>query len=269
MARRWFNRRLSREEGWAMALLGLVLLVGASSSFLFGVRLVGAELTAWTVGWRQYVERLKNPSATLPAALALCEGERAEFATRLASLQVTSKEYQDAARFFTRTRAEAWRETLGRVVALANSSSPWVVRLDIGSVDGVTAGQPVLGPAGTLMGIVEKVDGQTSVVRYLGSISTRLAVSKIGGGETIGLIEGSDGEELTLNYVPRNTTLAAGDLLVTSGLSAQIPAGIPVAIVKSVTDNDSSPFLAATVTLLEKPTDTTTVSVLALPTDTL
>jgi rod shape-determining protein MreC len=265
MARRWFNRRLSREEGWAAAILGLVFLVGATSSFLFGVRLVGAELTAWTVGWRQYVERVKNPAATLPAELALCQGERAEFAARLATLQVTSKEYQDAARFFARTREDAWQEVLGRVVALANSSSPWYVRLDIGAEDGVATGQPVLGPAGSLMGVVEKVDANTSVVRYLGSISTRLAVSKLNSADTIGLIEGSDGEELSLNYIPKNTPLAAGDLLITSGLSGQIPAGIPVAIVKSVTDNESSPFLEATVVLLEKPSDTTTVSVLALP----
>lgn len=248
-----------------MTLLGLVVIGASTSSFLFGLRVLGAEMTAWTVSWRQYIDRIQNPAATLPAELALCQAERADFAARLATLQVTSKEYQDAARFFARTREEAWQEILGRVVALANSSSPWLVRLDIGSSDGVAVGQPVLGPAGSLMGIVERVDGRTSVVRYLGSVATRLAVSQLNSGDTIGLIEGNDGEELTLNYVPKNTALAAGDLLITSGLSGQIPAGIPVAIVKSVTDNTSSPFLTATAVPLEKPADTTTVSVLALP----
>jgi cell shape-determining protein MreC len=247
-------------------LLGLALAVTllAGTSALWGVRVVASAVNTWAVSWRTFAARVQAPEESTFAQLALCEGERASYAARLAEEQVTRKEYQEAELLFARPRNEAWRLVAGRVVALAAGASQWRVRLDVGGEDGVGQGQAVLGPAGSLLGIVEKAQERSSIVRYTGAAATRLAVSTVGNTVTLGLLEGTDGEEMVVRYIPRGASVKAGDVLVTSGLTSEVPIGLPVAIVKDIIDNESDPFLTARAVPLERSIDVTTVAVVVL-----
>ena len=50
-------------------------------------------------------------------------------------------------------------------------------------------------------------------------------------------------EEIQLSYLPVNTDIQKGDILLTSGLGGQYPAGYPVAIVDKVSAPEGEPFL--------------------------
>ncbi|MGI9330389.1 MAG: rod shape-determining protein MreC [Gammaproteobacteria bacterium] len=51
-------------------------------------------------------------------------------------------------------------------------------------------------------------------------------------------------DRLSIPFLPRNTDIAAGDLLVTSGLGGIFPSGYPVAVVSKVATDSGTEFLA-------------------------
>lgn len=264
MARHRLWKRLTVRDRWV--LLGLMLAVCAlgGTAAIWGVRAGASTVTSWAISWREFGERVRAPENTVVGQLAVCENERATYAARLAEEQVTRKEYQEAELLFARPRSEAWRLVAGRVVALAAGASQWRVRIDVGAGDGVTKGQAVLGPAGSLIGVVEGTQSRSSIVRYTGATATRLAVATVGNAVTVGLLEGTDGEEMVIRYIPRGAQINVGDILVTSGLTSEVPIGLPVAIVKDITDNESDPFITARAVPIERGVDITTVAVVIL-----
>ena len=50
-------------------------------------------------------------------------------------------------------------------------------------------------------------------------------------------------DEIQLSYLAVNTDIQKGDMLLTSGLGGQYPAGYPVAIVNKVSTREGEPFL--------------------------
>jgi rod shape-determining protein MreC len=54
--------------------------------------------------------------------------------------------------------------------------------------------------------------------------------------------------QLNLPYLPNNSDIQPGDLLITSGLGGTFPQGYPVATVKTVTSQPDKPFAIITAT---------------------
>jgi rod shape-determining protein MreC len=126
-------------------------------------------------------------------------------------------------------RAGAERSATPGVVAasvLARDPSPARASLliDRGRVHGVRVGQPALGPAATLVGIVTDVDERSARVRLL--IDAGSAVTAVvQGSRTPGaLAGGSDG--LRLELVAPDAPVAVGDAVLTSALGGRLPAGL-------------------------------------------
>ena len=115
------------------------------------------------------------------------------------------------------------------------------VIINKGSASGTFEGQPVL-DAHAVMGQVISVTPFTSTVLLITDTSHALPVQVLRNGlRTIALGTGRV-DELKLPYLPTNSDIVEGDLLVTSGLGGKFPPGYPVATVTRIDRSPDAPF---------------------------
>lgn len=128
------------------------------------------------------------------------------------------------------------------------------ILINKGSDHNVSVSQPVIDAKG-IMGQVVEVNRFASTVLLISDPGHALPVqSNRGGIRTIAQGKGNP-NELDLLYIPNNTALKPGDLLITSGLGGVFPPNYPVGIVSQVLIQTSKPFAQVTATptaLLDK-----------------
>ncbi len=142
-----------------------------------------------------------------------------------------------------------WMTTEAMVVQTNLENGRRMVRIDRGRVDGIQLGMPVVAKEGgspaALVGIVDALYAQTAdvllITDYGSSVSAHTAQPAPVKGLMIGQYQ--VGSRIKLVDVDPAATLAAGDYVVTSGLSkglatdtpmAQVPADIPIGTVMHV-----------------------------------
>jgi len=115
------------------------------------------------------------------------------------------------------------------------------VIINKGSASGVFSGQPVL-DAQAVMGQVIGTTPFSSTVLLITDTSHALPVQVLRNGlRTIAVGTGRI-DELKLPYLPTNSDIVEGDLLVTSGLGGKFPPGYPVATVTRIDRSPDEPF---------------------------
>ncbi len=112
------------------------------------------------------------------------------------------------------------------------------LRIDKGTGDGVTVGNPVLSVQGTLLGTVTKALSASSFVRLVADSRSRVAAQVLGT-PADGIVKG-DGRALTFDLVEGDVN--PGDVIVTSGLGGAYPPDIPVGEVTEVLGDSQDPF---------------------------
>lgn len=133
-----------------------------------------------------------------------------------------------------------------------------VITLDRGTADGVHEGMPVvgsLGPvpqqateasaAGGLIGQTIDVTAHSAKVRLISDQSSGVA-AMVQSNRAEGIVHGSINGALTLDFVSRETTVKAGDVVVTSGMGGIYPRGVLVGEVTKVTSLPSSLYQSIT-----------------------
>ncbi len=139
---------------------------------------------------------------------------------------------------------------LNRVVSYITSHDPLnpnLINLAVGSVEGVAIGQPVVVDDGVIIAKIIKVQEHKAIAELLTSDFSKLTVSSAELQETTGLVVGSLGNSLTMQFIPNTTNLETGQLIVTSGLESTVPRGLVVGLVDSITAPESTVYKLATV----------------------
>ena len=121
--------------------------------------------------------------------------------------------------------------------------------IDKGSLDGVEAADPVITADG-LVGIVWEVGLTYSHVRTILDISVEVGVYDIATRDS-GIVTGdislsSDGL-CKIKYLPKESGIASGNLIVTSGIGGVFPKDLPVGTVKSIAVDSSGLSLMANI----------------------
>jgi rod shape-determining protein MreC len=119
----------------------------------------------------------------------------------------------------------------------------WVRSLTVnrGRQSGIARQTPVIVPQG-LVGRVIQVRPAASVVQLLNDPASAVG-AVVQRTRTAGLIEGDPSGLVRLKFMARDGAgVAAGDLVVTSGLGGVFPKGVPVGWVKTVDDRGSALF---------------------------
>jgi rod shape-determining protein MreC len=135
--------------------------------------------------------------------------------------------------------AERW--LVGEVVSVELSSLRQRVLVNRGSNSGVFVGQAVLGKEG-LLGQTLHLGPWSSEVILITDPEHGVPVQVARNGlRSIAVGTGNEGS-LTLPYLPVNSDVKAGDILMTSGLGGVFPAGYPVARVAEVRRDPAQPL---------------------------
>ena len=123
--------------------------------------------------------------------------------------------------------------------------------LDKGTVHGVEEGDCVIDPTGALVGVIERAGTNWSTMRALIDTDTSVG-AQVFRTKELGVLRGEfalmEKGQVRLDYLPADSRLLAGDLVVTSGVGGYYPSGLVIGTVDEVRLNDSgtSPYAILT-----------------------
>lgn len=121
------------------------------------------------------------------------------------------------------------------------------IRIDKGTDQGIQIGDPVIAGPGVLIGQITNADETRATVRLINDKHSRVAATLINHDKSIGLLEGGFGISVNMTFIPQNELISIGDLVVTSGLSDEIPRGLLIGTIQSVEKEPYRPFQKAAI----------------------
>lgn len=119
------------------------------------------------------------------------------------------------------------------------------VIINRGMDSGIQKGQAVISDNGVLVGKVIETKKDSSKVLLLTDNQSKVAATIQNLEKTAGLVEGQFGLSFAMTNIPQSQEIKEGDLVVTSGLEGQIPKGLLIAKVESVSSVESEIFKTA------------------------
>jgi rod shape-determining protein MreC len=128
---------------------------------------------------------------------------------------------------------------LGRVLFYDPDPARHALRMTLPADHGVSAGDGVLAPGGILIGRVERATARSAEVLLLSDPASEVGVRI---GQTDGLLVGRGDGLLAVTLIPAADAPGEGDVVVTNGDDARIPAGIPVGSVATAEEAEGDPF---------------------------
>jgi len=125
-----------------------------------------------------------------------------------------------------------------------------ILIIDVGEYNNIKEGQAVVVNNGVMIGRVIEVGFDSAKVRLLTDKGTKLAV-KIGNKQIVsGLLTGSLGSGMDLDYIPQELEIKEKDLVVTSDLDVKIPTGLVIGTIEKVNFSEGELFKQAIVSPL-------------------
>jgi len=144
-----------------------------------------------------------------------------------------------------------WKLKLAHVIGRDPANWWRAVQIDRGSRDELQANLPVLTPDG-LVGRVSAVGLTSARVVLIGDANCKVPAAVLGDAAEAGIIASAglfDGSFVNLTYLANHVNLKPGQSVVTSGLSAIYPKGIPIGTVADVRLIESGLYTEAQVKL--------------------
>lgn len=180
------------------------------------------------------------------------EKENNELKNQLADYESTKQE-NDQLRDLINLQEENEDMEFALANIISRNGDEWsnTVSLNKGSLDGISVGDPVVTKDSFLVGYVSKTGATFSTVTTILDITSNVGVTMSSSRES-GVMECS--AELSkqgkckVSYLPRESSIPRGELVLTSGLSGYYPAGLIVGQTDSVYLSDDGLSSQATVT---------------------
>ena len=144
--------------------------------------------------------------------------------------------------------------------------SNWAATMTLnkGTLQGIEKGNCVIDAAGALVGVISEAGLNWSTVLTLVDTDSSVGAQVFRTGE-LGVARGDfslmEKGRLRLDYLPANSQLIAGDLVVTSGLGGYHPSGLVIGSVEEVQRDDSGSASYAIIAPRAQPSTLTQVIV--------
>jgi rod shape-determining protein MreC len=186
------------------------------------------------------IDRLRRENADLRVALAGAE-------QRIAELAEAAGENEELRELLGISRALEMTTLPVRIISRDPSNFAWEVGIDAGRADGVRVGMPVVANAngtGALAGTVVGVTDDTARVRFI--VDTRsVVIGLVQSSRALGEVRGQAGGQLVMANIPVTDAVAAGDTVVSAGISigeaaSAYPGGLLIGIVQAVEDDPNA-----------------------------
>jgi len=166
--------------------------------------------------------------------------QNAEMRARLVALEEARQENERLRELVGFVEARELDALGARVIGRPATLWEGVITIDRGTEEGVAVGMPVLAAQG-LIGQIVEAGPHSSRVRLITDQRSGVA-AMLQATRAEGVVNGSLGGELTLDYVSRETTVTVGDVVLTSGMGGVYPKGLIIGEVTDVQLNDADLF---------------------------
>lgn len=207
-----------------------------SSQPLFG------KLYAWRSGIRQD-QKEKSSGVDLSVKVSDLENQLSALVVanaRLKDLENENQKLREYLNFFGQTK-------LNYVLANVTSQENFLdsvkygqnIIINKGSKDKLIPGLVVINGQGVVVGKVLEVKDNSARVCLLVNNSCKLAVSILNQNRTIGVTEGDLGLTVKINFVGQTEKINTDDIVATSGLEKDIPAGLVLGRVSQINNNEN------------------------------
>lgn len=164
--------------------------------------------------------------------------------SELESLRFENEDLKKQLNYFERNSHDhITASVIARSVNPTNSS----ITLNKGESDGVHVGLPVIVSDGVLIGKVSQVSANASSVKLINDRQSDIAATVLNNSRTLGVIKGTKGVLLSMDFIPQDEVIQVDELVVTSGLEQYIPPGLLIGIINAVHFDPATPFQEATV----------------------
>lgn len=129
---------------------------------------------------------------------------------------------------------------------ISRDPSPYLkfITINAGSREGLKPGMPVVTTGSTLIGRVDQVGLRSAKVQLLNDTSSAINV-RLQASAISGLAGGQPDGGLLMQYIPLNAQIADNDIALTSGLGGNLPRGLVVGQVITVTKREFEMFQSA------------------------
>ncbi len=165
---------------------------------------------------------------------------------KLQKLLVIRNENSQLKKLLSASSTASDRAMAAEILAVDTTSARQLLILNKGRKDQVYVGQPVLDAKG-VTGQVIDVGMKTSTVLLISDSKSAVPVRNNRTGERAILIGTNSMSVLSLINLPKSSSIAKGDLLVTSGLGRRYPEGYPVGQVETIQTLPGDDFIKVTV----------------------
>lgn len=168
--------------------------------------------------------------------LEALRAQNVELRRRVSTLEEARLENIRLKRLAGFTQATNTKNVGARVIGRPTNQWEGVITIDRGTADGITAGMPVVGPQG-LLGQTVGVTKHAAKVRLITDPKSGVA-AMVQSTRAEGVVRGSIEGKLTMDFVSAETTVKAGDVVISSGMGGVYPKGL---VVGEVTRVQNSP----------------------------
>jgi rod shape-determining protein MreC len=134
---------------------------------------------------------------------------------------------------------------VGRVVGQDPSNLQRFITIDVGRDQGIERNMPVLTDRGLVGRIADAGATWSRVLLIIDASSSVNALTQ--STRATGLVQGQPDGSLLMRDIPQADTVSVGDIVLTSGLGGNFPAGQPIGQVVAVDRKDSDLYQVATV----------------------
>lgn len=196
------------------------------------------------IGW---VHSLVSTKKTLVDENIQLRYQQTLLEAKLQKLLVIRKENSQLKALLSASATANNRAMAAEILAVDTTPSRQLFVLNKGKQDQVYLGQPVLDAKGVIGQVID-IGMKTSTVLLISDSKSAVPVRNNRSGERAILVGTNNTNELSLINLPKSSSIAKGDLLVTSGLGRRYPEGYPVGQVSTIQTLPGDDFIKVSVT---------------------
>ncbi|MBA3872230.1 MAG: rod shape-determining protein MreC [Chloroflexota bacterium] len=193
------------------------------------------------------VADMSSDVPTLQKRVADLEDALARYQSELVELREVANDYQRLSELVNYTSQTQNEEFLAAdVISNADANAPLqTISINKGTRDGISIGMPVVTQLG-LVGRVSDVTANASRILLITDVSSAIS-GRLQTTRDEGSIVGQASTDLRMEFIPLNAKVQEGDIVISSGLGGNLPAGIVIGQVTSVQQREFELFQNAVV----------------------
>lgn len=173
-----------------------------------------------------------------------CLNQLNKLAIDKTELEILRQENQSLRSLLNFSKKEK-KMVLAEIIGQSADSLSTSLFINRGSDDNIKLNDPVVAEEGLLLGKIIWVDKKISLIQLITDNQSKVAAAVLNQEKTVGVVNGEHGISIQMTMIPLNEVIKINDLIVTSGLETNLPRGLIIGRVETISKELYAPFQSA------------------------